>query len=47
MKRYGRRRGYRKKVILLVLSIEILLIFTGIAYIELRPMVVKAVTLEA
>ncbi len=47
MKRYGRRRGYRKKVILLVLSIEILLILTGIAYLELRPMVVKAVTLEA
>ncbi len=47
MKRYGRRRGYRKGIILLVLSIEILLILTGIAYIELRPMVVKAVTLEA
>ncbi len=47
MKRYKRHRGYRKKIILLILSIEILLILTGIAYIELRPMVVKAVTLEA
>lgn len=47
MKRYRSRRGHRKKVILLVLSIEILLILTGMAYIELRPMVVKAVTLEA
>ncbi len=47
MKKYRRNRGYRKKVILLILSMEILLILTGIAYIELRPMVVKAVTLEA
>lgn len=47
MKRHRRRRGYRKKVILLILSIEILLILSGIAYLELRPMVVKAVTLEA
>jgi hypothetical protein len=47
MRRQKRRRGYRKRVILLILSIEILLILTGIAYIELRPMVVKAVTLEA
>lgn len=47
MKRYRKHRSYRRKVILLILSIEILLILSGIAYLELRPMVVKAVTLEA
>ncbi len=47
MKRYGKRKSRRKQVILLVLSIELLLIMSGLAYIELRPMVVKAVTLEA
>lgn len=47
MRRHGKRKSHRKQVIFLILSLEVLLILGGLAYIELRPMVVKAVTVEA
>lgn len=42
-----RHNGHTKRMIILLLSIEALLIVGMIAYIQLRPMVVKAVTIEA
>ncbi len=42
-----RRRGHIKKIVLLLLSVEILAIVGLLAYIQIRPMVVKAVTMEA
>lgn len=42
-----RRRGHSKQILLLLLSIEVLLIVGLLAYIQLRPMVVEAVTMEA
>ena len=47
VKRYARRKGHIKQIILLIISAEVLLIVAGLAYIQLRPMVVKAVTMEA
>lgn len=43
------KRGKRhtKQIILLLLSIEILIIISGVAYLRFTPMVVKAVTMEA
>ncbi|MHB8130718.1 MAG: transglutaminase domain-containing protein [Mobilitalea sp.] len=47
MKRCGRHKSRTKLVILLLLSIEVLIIVSGLAYVQLRPMVVEAVTMEA
>jgi hypothetical protein len=41
------RKGHRKLLILLLLSIEILIILGFLAYIQLRPMVVETITMEA
>lgn len=41
------RKRHIKRIILLLLSVEILVILGLLAYIQLRPMVVEAVTLEA
>lgn len=42
-----RKKGRTRQVILLVLSVEVLLIIFIICYIQFRPKVVKAVTIEA
>ncbi|HWT75748.1 MAG TPA: transglutaminase-like domain-containing protein [Mobilitalea sp.] len=42
-----RRKGHIKLIILLLLSVEILAVVGLLAYIQTRPMVVEAVTLEA
>ncbi|MDF2908978.1 MAG: cysteine protease [Herbinix sp.] len=47
MKRYKRRKGRTKQVIILLLSMELLLIVGGLAYFQLRPVVAEAVTVEA
>ena len=47
MKRHKRRKGRRKQVIFLLLSVELLLIVGGLAYFQLRPVVAEAVTVEA
>ncbi len=47
MKRHKRRKGRRKQVIILLISIELLLIVGGFAYFQLQPVVAEAVTVEA
>lgn len=42
-----RGKNRTKQLILLLLSIEVLIVVAGLAYIQLRPMVVEAVTMEA
>lgn len=42
-----RRKGHTKLIILLLLSIEILAVVGLLVYVQLRPMVVKTVTMEA
>lgn len=47
MGRRRRRRGRTKQIIFLILSIEVLVIIGGLAYFQLRPEVVKVLTVEA
>ncbi|MDF2486504.1 MAG: hypothetical protein K0R46_2672 [Herbinix sp.] len=47
MKRHKKRRGRKKQYIILLISIELLLIIGGFLYFQQRPMVAKAVTVEA
>lgn len=42
-----RRKRHTKKLIILLLSIEILIVIGLLAYVQFRPMVVKTVTIEA
>ncbi len=47
MRGYKRRKSRLRQIILLLLSLEVLVILGGLAYLEFRPVVVKAVTVEA
>jgi hypothetical protein len=47
MKRHRRRKSRNKQIFFLIISIEVLLLISGFAYVQFRPMVVKAVTVEA
>jgi hypothetical protein len=47
MKKVKKRKSRKLRVILFILSIEALLIIGGLAYVQLRPMVVETVTMQA
>jgi hypothetical protein len=47
MRTHKRRKSRNKQLFFLIIGIEILLLVSGFAYVQFRPMVVKAVTLEA
>ncbi len=47
MKRYKRRKSRSKQTIILLLSVELILVVGVFAYFQLRPVVAKAVTVEA
>jgi hypothetical protein len=47
MKRRKRRKSRNKQIFFLIIGIEVLLLICGLAYVQLRPLVVKAVTIEA
>ncbi len=47
MRGYKRHKSRLRQIILILLGVEVLTILVGLAYIELRPRVVKAVTVEA